>query len=146
MRVAALVVLVLSVAGVEEPPASSAEEENDEVAQVQRRSRWIACLSLARTFSIDHELELSSILTRTVHSKEATRKRIVADIVEACVVKATEEVVQKLVTEEDLDIYEEEWEPFLDINETFYLTPDSVVSLTPSQEKLYAAIRQVSLI
>lgn len=145
MRVAALVMLVLAVAGVEEPLPSSPAEEQDEVAQSQRRSRWIACLSLARSYSIEHELELSSILTRTVHSKEATRRRIIAGIVETCAVNATDKVIQTLLETEELDIFDEEWEPFLNIDEAFYLSPESNVSLTATQEALYSSIREVTI-
>ena len=91
-------------------------------------------------------MSLSPVLTRSVHSKDLTRRRIIADIVEKCVKTATPEQIQKLLTQDDeFDILDEDWEEMITVNETFYASADSDVALTESQEALYSAIREVRL-
>lgn len=141
MRAAVLLVLLFPATFSDPTP-----EPLDEVFFSEQRSLWIACLSLARSFSIDHEMSLSPVLTRSVHSKDLTRRRIIADIVEKCVKTATPEQIQKLLTQDDeFDILDEDWEEMITVNETFYASADSDVALTESQEALYSAIREVRL-
>ena len=143
MRLLFLCVLAASAAFTEEPDPMNDEERTDEAAQSHRRTKWIACMTLARALVVEHELELSPILNRSKHDKEATRKKIIADILSKCSSQVTLAEAHDILTEDNLDIVSDKYEDYLGIDEAQFLDPEKDIGLTAEQVALYEAIKRV---
>ena len=83
----------------EEPEPINDQEKNDEIAQSQKRVKWIACLSIASETLEANPDAVKTAANSNKNSDSFVRKKIAADILENCSSKITWKQAEEVLTE-----------------------------------------------
>ena len=134
-------VLVLMAFAVEEPDPINDEERNDEVAQAQTRARMIACLATARSVLVLNEAGVAAVLEASVHDKEATQQKIVAEIVNKCYKKIDHKVAEELLSKDVVDLEREDLADVVALDAEKFSTSGSSVEWTAEEQTLIDSIK-----
>ena len=135
------VCLFLVAFAVEEPDPINDEERNDEVAQAQTRARMIACLATARSVLVLNEAGVAAVLEKSVHDKEETRQKIVAEIVNKCYKKIDHKVAEELLAKDVVEIEREDLADVVALDAEKFSKSGSSVEWTTEEQTLIDSIK-----
>ena len=139
----AVCLLLGAAALVLEPPPISYEESADEVAEAQKRARWLACLLFIRNqYSPEY---LDSVAENSKFPKEPTLLRFKADILLSCVKHITITVAEKYLSFDQIYTQEEKLVigTITSISSEIFQQEDSDIGLTMEQEELLSEMDAV---
>ncbi|CAG9313417.1 unnamed protein product [Blepharisma stoltei] len=139
MKIWFFAVVALAIAS-EEPEPINDQERNDEVAQSETRTRWVACLLISRTKLIKDFDSISEIYTESSFKKEFIQRRIIADILYKCDKVLTSKQAEELLVAEDINLEAPGIKELTIIDKEFYLNEKSDIRLTQQQEELVKKI------
>ena len=143
MRVVGTCVLVSVALAVLEPEAVYEWEGGDEVAESDKRVRWLSCLFITHSALFLGNLDLKSTLLTSKHPRSKTLARIKADILLNCVNRITLLRAEEVLSETTVDLSARDIRDFLTEATAGFDSPDKDVSLTPTHRDLYKAILAV---
>lgn len=126
-----------------EPPPITYEETVDEVAQAQKRARWMACLFYIRFQYTPQILDL--LLSKSKFPKAATNLRFKADILVSCLHHITIPMAEKFLSTRETYTDQERliMETFMSVSTDLFQQEDSDISLTTEQKELLSEMDAV---
>lgn len=119
----------------------SEEEKNDEVAQEQTRSKWIACLMLGRQIYEEYPSMIDQYASQRNVKPGEINKKISADVLAECNKKIDWKVAAQMLSNDRIDLTIPEIESFSKFDITEYSSKD--LALTDEQRKLFEDIEHV---
>ena len=119
----------------------SEEEKNDEVAQEQTRSKWIACLMLGRQIYEEYPSMIEQYASQRNVKPGEINKKISADVLAECNKKIDWKVAAQMLSNDRIDLTIPEIESFSKFDITEYSSKD--LALTDEQRKLFEDIEHV---
>ena len=131
-------------AGTEEPDPINEEEQNDEIAQAQTRSRMLACLNIARNLVDQHPADVQAVIDASAHGKKETKKKVLAQVVYKCYQMMDNKFAEVILLDDYVELSRNELQGFVNLDKQQFADPASSVELTAEEAALLKEMKDIA--